>query len=146
MSFSSLYYYLELILFPHSFSSLFKYLFCFPRCRPLQFQPSKSHKKVLKKMLKFLAKGEISKGNCEGKMRWRLRTVYFKWMFLSKVLTCAHFLGRGRRSRCSQELLLLWWWWVLWALLLDCYRWLPNQGDGECTPGRVQLGRKTGPL
>nr|KAF6454797.1 arginyltransferase 1 [Rousettus aegyptiacus] len=37
------------------------------RCRPLQFQPSKSHKKVLKKMLKFLAKGEISRGNCEGK-------------------------------------------------------------------------------
>ncbi|XP_044791083.1 arginyl-tRNA--protein transferase 1 isoform X12 [Bubalus bubalis] len=37
------------------------------RCRPLQFQPSKSHKKVLKKMLKFLAKGEISKGNCEGR-------------------------------------------------------------------------------
>lgn len=35
------------------------------RCRPLQFQPSKSHKKVLKRMLKFLAKGEISKGNCE---------------------------------------------------------------------------------
>ncbi|XP_045423722.1 arginyl-tRNA--protein transferase 1 isoform X1 [Lemur catta] len=35
------------------------------RCRPLHFQPSKSHKKVLKKMLKFLAKGEISKGNCE---------------------------------------------------------------------------------
>ncbi|XP_062958472.1 arginyl-tRNA--protein transferase 1 isoform X6 [Cynocephalus volans] len=35
------------------------------RCRPLQFQPSKSHKKVLKKMLKFLAKGEISKGRCE---------------------------------------------------------------------------------
>ncbi|XP_049501826.1 arginyl-tRNA--protein transferase 1 isoform X4 [Panthera uncia] len=35
------------------------------RCRPLQFQPSKSHKKVLKKMLKFLAKGEISKGNYE---------------------------------------------------------------------------------
>ncbi|XP_032346631.1 arginyl-tRNA--protein transferase 1 isoform X1 [Camelus ferus] len=35
------------------------------RCQPLQFQPSKSHKKVLKKMLKFLAKGEISKGHCE---------------------------------------------------------------------------------
>ncbi|XP_045147567.1 arginyl-tRNA--protein transferase 1 isoform X1 [Echinops telfairi] len=35
------------------------------RCRPLQFQPSKSHKKVLKKMLKFLTKGEIAKGNCE---------------------------------------------------------------------------------
>ncbi|XP_052053192.1 arginyl-tRNA--protein transferase 1 isoform X6 [Apodemus sylvaticus] len=35
------------------------------RCHPLQFQPSKSHKKVLKKMLKFLAKGEIPKGNCE---------------------------------------------------------------------------------
>ncbi|XP_036278881.1 arginyl-tRNA--protein transferase 1 isoform X10 [Pipistrellus kuhlii] len=35
------------------------------RCQALQFQPSKSHKKVLKKMLKFLAKGEISKGSCE---------------------------------------------------------------------------------
>uniref|UniRef100_A0A673SU23 Arginyl-tRNA--protein transferase 1 n=1 Tax=Suricata suricatta TaxID=37032 RepID=A0A673SU23_SURSU len=35
------------------------------RCRPLQFQPSKSHKKVLKKMLKFLVKGEISRGNYE---------------------------------------------------------------------------------
>ncbi|XP_016062632.1 PREDICTED: arginyl-tRNA--protein transferase 1 isoform X2 [Miniopterus natalensis] len=35
------------------------------RCRSLQFQPSKSHKKVLKKMLKFLANGEISKGNCD---------------------------------------------------------------------------------
>ncbi|KAM7073245.1 arginyl-tRNA--protein transferase 1 isoform 12-T12 [Molossus nigricans] len=35
------------------------------RCRSLQFQPSKSQKKVLKKMLKFLAKGEVSKGHCE---------------------------------------------------------------------------------
>ncbi|XP_054516531.1 arginyl-tRNA--protein transferase 1 isoform X32 [Pan troglodytes] len=35
------------------------------RCRPLQFQPSKSHKKVLKKMLKFLAQGEVPKGSCE---------------------------------------------------------------------------------
>ncbi|KAM6185936.1 arginyl-tRNA--protein transferase 1 isoform 1-T1 [Rhynchocyon petersi] len=34
------------------------------RCRPLHFQPSKSHKKVLKKMLKFLTKGEITKGGC----------------------------------------------------------------------------------
>lgn len=57
-----------------SLSSRFKYIFCFPRCRPLQFQPSKSHKKVLKKMLKFLAKGEISKGNCEGKMSWGFKT------------------------------------------------------------------------
>ncbi|XP_037760747.1 arginyl-tRNA--protein transferase 1 isoform X2 [Chelonia mydas] len=31
------------------------------RCRPLHFQPSKSHKKVLKKMLKFLAKGDSPK-------------------------------------------------------------------------------------
>ncbi|XP_076982371.1 arginyl-tRNA--protein transferase 1 isoform X16 [Tamandua tetradactyla] len=42
-----------------------RYINIILRCRPLQFQPSKSHKKVLKKMLKFLAKGEISKGNCE---------------------------------------------------------------------------------
>lgn len=46
------------------------------RCRPLQFQPSKSHKKVLKKMLKFLAKGEISKGSCEGKKRSGLETIF----------------------------------------------------------------------
>ncbi|XP_027695671.1 arginyl-tRNA--protein transferase 1 isoform X10 [Vombatus ursinus] len=35
------------------------------RCRPLHFQPSKSHKKVLKKMFKFLSKGEFSRGNNE---------------------------------------------------------------------------------
>ncbi|XP_072480589.1 arginyl-tRNA--protein transferase 1 isoform X2 [Notamacropus eugenii] len=35
------------------------------RCQPLHFQPSKSHKKVLKKMFKFLSKGEFSKGNNE---------------------------------------------------------------------------------
>ncbi|XP_074151857.1 arginyl-tRNA--protein transferase 1 isoform X1 [Sminthopsis crassicaudata] len=35
------------------------------RCRPLHFQPSKSHKKVLKKMFKYLSKGEFSKGNNE---------------------------------------------------------------------------------
>nr|XP_060624537.1 arginyl-tRNA--protein transferase 1 isoform X1 [Anolis sagrei ordinatus] len=35
------------------------------RCRALHFQPSKSHKKVLKKMLKFLMKGEISKIDSE---------------------------------------------------------------------------------
>ncbi|XP_059708087.1 arginyl-tRNA--protein transferase 1 isoform X5 [Haemorhous mexicanus] len=31
------------------------------RCRALQFQASKSHKKVLKKMLKFISKGDASK-------------------------------------------------------------------------------------
>ncbi|XP_044296185.1 arginyl-tRNA--protein transferase 1 isoform X7 [Varanus komodoensis] len=31
------------------------------RCQALHFQPSRSHKKVLKKMLKFLTKGELSK-------------------------------------------------------------------------------------
>ncbi|XP_074855854.1 arginyl-tRNA--protein transferase 1 isoform X5 [Carettochelys insculpta] len=31
------------------------------RCQSLHFQPSKSHKKVLKKMLKFLAEGDTSK-------------------------------------------------------------------------------------
>ncbi|XP_042300195.1 arginyl-tRNA--protein transferase 1-like [Sceloporus undulatus] len=30
-------------------------------CQALHFQPSKSHKKVLKKMLKFLTKGELAK-------------------------------------------------------------------------------------
>ncbi|XP_030058458.1 arginyl-tRNA--protein transferase 1 isoform X4 [Microcaecilia unicolor] len=32
------------------------------RCSSLDFQPSKSHKKVLKKMLKFLVKGEVCRG------------------------------------------------------------------------------------
>ncbi|XP_026525224.1 arginyl-tRNA--protein transferase 1 isoform X4 [Notechis scutatus] len=35
------------------------------RCQVLHFQPSKSHKKVLKKMLKFLTKGEHSKADIE---------------------------------------------------------------------------------
>ncbi|XP_020642139.3 arginyl-tRNA--protein transferase 1 isoform X5 [Pogona vitticeps] len=35
------------------------------RCRALHFQPSKSHKKVLKKMLKFLTQGELSKVDSE---------------------------------------------------------------------------------
>ncbi|XP_062988827.1 arginyl-tRNA--protein transferase 1 isoform X1 [Elgaria multicarinata webbii] len=35
------------------------------RCQALLFQPSKSHKKVLKKMLKFLTKGELSKIDSE---------------------------------------------------------------------------------
>ncbi|XP_054839009.1 arginyl-tRNA--protein transferase 1 isoform X7 [Eublepharis macularius] len=35
------------------------------RCRILHFHPSKSHKKVLKKMLRFLTKGETSKINSE---------------------------------------------------------------------------------
>ncbi|XP_053165029.1 arginyl-tRNA--protein transferase 1 isoform X3 [Hemicordylus capensis] len=35
------------------------------RCQVLHFQPSKSHKKVLKKMLKLITKGEISKINSE---------------------------------------------------------------------------------
>ncbi|XP_053926851.1 arginyl-tRNA--protein transferase 1 isoform X3 [Cuculus canorus] len=32
------------------------------RCQALHFQASKSHKKVLKKMLKFISKGDVSKG------------------------------------------------------------------------------------
>ncbi|XP_061766703.1 arginyl-tRNA--protein transferase 1-like isoform X5 [Nerophis ophidion] len=32
------------------------------RCDPVKFQPSKSHKKILKKMNKFLSKGELPKG------------------------------------------------------------------------------------
>ncbi|KFO85655.1 Arginyl-tRNA--protein transferase 1, partial [Buceros rhinoceros silvestris] len=35
------------------------------RCQALRFQTSKSHKKVLKKMLKFLSKGDVSKASEE---------------------------------------------------------------------------------
>ncbi|KAM6997504.1 arginyl-tRNA--protein transferase 1 isoform 2-T2 [Tautogolabrus adspersus] len=36
------------------------------RCHVLKFQPSKSHKKVLKKMSKFISKGELPKGQEDG--------------------------------------------------------------------------------
>ncbi|XP_031435376.1 arginyl-tRNA--protein transferase 1 isoform X5 [Clupea harengus] len=36
------------------------------RCHVLKFQPSKSHKKNLKKMNKFLSVGEIPEGQCDG--------------------------------------------------------------------------------
>ncbi|XP_034407152.1 arginyl-tRNA--protein transferase 1 isoform X4 [Cyclopterus lumpus] len=36
------------------------------RCHALKFQPSKSHKKVLKKISKFISKGELPKGQDDG--------------------------------------------------------------------------------
>ncbi|XP_036402619.1 arginyl-tRNA--protein transferase 1 isoform X2 [Megalops cyprinoides] len=36
------------------------------RCHALNFQPSKTHKKILKKMGKFLSKGEMPTGQCDG--------------------------------------------------------------------------------
>ncbi|KAM8859770.1 arginyl-tRNA--protein transferase 1 isoform 6-T6 [Spinachia spinachia] len=36
------------------------------RCHALKFQPSKSHKKVLKKISKFISKGELPKGTDDG--------------------------------------------------------------------------------
>ncbi|XP_035519316.1 arginyl-tRNA--protein transferase 1 isoform X1 [Morone saxatilis] len=36
------------------------------RCHALKFQPSKSHKKILKKMSKFISKGELPKGPGDG--------------------------------------------------------------------------------
>ncbi|XP_026210681.1 arginyl-tRNA--protein transferase 1 isoform X1 [Anabas testudineus] len=36
------------------------------RCHALKFQPSKSHKKILKKMSKFISKGELPKGQGDG--------------------------------------------------------------------------------
>ncbi|KAM9365429.1 arginyl-tRNA--protein transferase 1 isoform 1-T1 [Pholidichthys leucotaenia] len=38
------------------------------RCHPLKFQPSKTHKKVLKKMNKFICKGELHKGQDDGEL------------------------------------------------------------------------------
>lgn len=39
----------------------------FFRCQVLHFQPSRSHKKAVKKVLKFLSKGDVSKMAGEGK-------------------------------------------------------------------------------
>lgn len=36
------------------------------RCHALKFQPSKSHKKILKKMSKFISKGDLPKGKHDG--------------------------------------------------------------------------------
>ncbi|XP_036979210.1 arginyl-tRNA--protein transferase 1 isoform X4 [Acanthopagrus latus] len=36
------------------------------RCHALKFQPSKSHKKILKKISKFISKGELPKGQDDG--------------------------------------------------------------------------------
>ncbi|KAF1375956.1 hypothetical protein PFLUV_G00225580 [Perca fluviatilis] len=36
------------------------------RCHALKFQPSKSHKKVMKKISKFISKGELPKGEDDG--------------------------------------------------------------------------------
>ncbi|KAM9804240.1 arginyl-tRNA--protein transferase 1 [Neosynchiropus ocellatus] len=36
------------------------------RCHALKFQPSKSHKKILKKMSKFISKGELPKDDVDG--------------------------------------------------------------------------------
>ncbi|XP_036429535.1 arginyl-tRNA--protein transferase 1 isoform X2 [Colossoma macropomum] len=36
------------------------------RCHALDFQPSKTHKKILKKVKKFLSKGELPVGQCDG--------------------------------------------------------------------------------
>ncbi|KAM9848195.1 arginyl-tRNA--protein transferase 1 isoform 1-T1 [Aulostomus maculatus] len=36
------------------------------RCHALKFQPSKSHKKILKKMSKFISQGELPKGQDDG--------------------------------------------------------------------------------
>uniref|UniRef100_A0A8D2J8Z0 Arginyl-tRNA--protein transferase 1 n=1 Tax=Varanus komodoensis TaxID=61221 RepID=A0A8D2J8Z0_VARKO len=45
----------------HNSLNHYSILVSFLRCQALHFQPSRSHKKVLKKMLKFLTKGELSK-------------------------------------------------------------------------------------
>lgn len=79
-------------------------------------------------MLKFLAKGEISKGNCEGKMRWGLKTVYFKMMSLSKVLI----FRQGTGSLRQQIPLFLW----RQVLASCCYFTLaPRQGVGNGCQG-----------
>lgn len=92
-------------------------------------------------MLKFLAKGEISKGNCEGKMSWGLKTLYFKLMEISKVVTFGYLLSRGMGHYCNQVVLFLWWWGLLLVLLLL----LPlarKSRMGNVCQGKPSLGRR----
>uniref|UniRef100_A0A3P9NWE8 Arginyl-tRNA--protein transferase 1 n=1 Tax=Poecilia reticulata TaxID=8081 RepID=A0A3P9NWE8_POERE len=43
------------------------------RCHALNFQPSKSHKKILKKMSKYISKGDLPAAQEDGKKHWRTR-------------------------------------------------------------------------
>jgi len=54
------------------------------RCQALRFQTSKSHKKVLKKMLKFISKGDVSKAVSEGKKLLELEKA--RLMFEMKMM------------------------------------------------------------
>ncbi|XP_004559750.3 arginyl-tRNA--protein transferase 1 isoform X6 [Maylandia zebra] len=66
------------------------------RCHALKFQPSKSHKKILKKMNRFISKGELQKGQedcagepmdsvCEEAGPQELRKVHLKYTALTGI-------------------------------------------------------------
>uniref|UniRef100_A0A3Q3WGF6 Arginyl-tRNA--protein transferase 1 n=1 Tax=Mola mola TaxID=94237 RepID=A0A3Q3WGF6_MOLML len=58
------------------------------RCHALKFQPSKSHKKILKKMNKFISQGELPKGQQDGKSLFSLYNRYF--CINSSQAICCH--------------------------------------------------------
>lgn len=51
------------------------------RCHALNFQPSKTHKKILKKMSKFLSKGEMPTEQGDGERKLALHKYFTKAVF-----------------------------------------------------------------
>uniref|UniRef100_A0AAY5K416 Arginyl-tRNA--protein transferase 1 n=1 Tax=Esox lucius TaxID=8010 RepID=A0AAY5K416_ESOLU len=57
------------------------------RCHALNFQPSKTHKKVLKKMSKFLSKGEMPTGLCDELLTPLIHSDFEQYIFSFYVLS-----------------------------------------------------------
>uniref|UniRef100_A0A8C2XRW8 Arginyl-tRNA--protein transferase 1 n=1 Tax=Cyclopterus lumpus TaxID=8103 RepID=A0A8C2XRW8_CYCLU len=73
------------------------------RCHALKFQPSKSHKKVLKKISKFISKGELPKGQDDGE------SVFISVQFacvLSDTFLCIGFQNMHEKDSSQQPTLL----------------------------------------
>uniref|UniRef100_A0A8C3FX49 Arginyl-tRNA--protein transferase 1 n=1 Tax=Cyclopterus lumpus TaxID=8103 RepID=A0A8C3FX49_CYCLU len=102
------------------------------RCHALKFQPSKSHKKVLKKISKFISKGELPKGQDDGE------SVFISVQFacvLSDTFLCIGFQNMHEKDSSQQPTLL-----DCMCLRVQCSAKTPNTpkpGMGA-DPGRPQ--------
>uniref|UniRef100_A0A8C2Z696 Arginyl-tRNA--protein transferase 1 n=1 Tax=Cyclopterus lumpus TaxID=8103 RepID=A0A8C2Z696_CYCLU len=98
------------------------------RCHALKFQPSKSHKKVLKKISKFISKGELPKGQDDGE------SVFISVQFacvLSDTFLCIGFQNMHEKDSSQQPTLL-----DCMCLRVQCSAKTPNRMGAD--PGRPQ--------
>uniref|UniRef100_A0A8C2Z6A6 Arginyl-tRNA--protein transferase 1 n=1 Tax=Cyclopterus lumpus TaxID=8103 RepID=A0A8C2Z6A6_CYCLU len=100
------------------------------RCHALKFQPSKSHKKVLKKISKFISKGELPKGQDDGE------SVFISVQFacvLSDTFLCIGFQNMHEKDSSQQPTLL-----DCMCLRVQCSAKTPNSFGMGADPGRPQ--------